>query len=389
MTAIYLDHAATTPVDPRVKEAMLPYFDLEYGNPSSVHRLGRKARFVIEECRERVAALIGAEPSEVIFTSGGTESDNLAVRGGLMASGRPHGVTSAAEHEAVLRPFQRLGRRGEPVTVLRPAGNGSVSVRQLEEVLQPETGLVSFMHANNEVGTLSPIAEMVELCRRNGTLMHTDAVQTAGLMPLDVGELGVDLMSASAHKFYGPKGAGLLFIRSGVDLHPLIEGGAQERRRRGGTENVPAIAGLTEALTLARQEGDEWYARILSLRRRLLNGLAAMIPGEYRLNTPQSEDQTVPGIVNLSFPPSDGHRLDGEMLLLNLDMEGVLVSAGSACTSGAVEPSHVLRAMAVPDDTAAASVRFSLGKGTTDEEIDRAIDVLTKTLRRMKRQVTA
>lgn len=386
---IYLDHAATTPIDPRVREVMTPYLDSQFGNASSVHRLGRRARFVVEECRERVADAIGAEPGEIIFTSGGTEADNLAIKGALMAASGGHLITSAAEHEAVLRPAEAHARRGEPLTLLEPDPFGRVTAGMVENALEPQTTLVSLMHANNEVGTLTAVREIAALCREAGVAFHTDAVQTMGLLRVDVGEMGVDLLSASAHKIYGPKGAGFLFVRGGVELAPLIEGGAQERRRRGGTENVAGIVGLTEALTLAIRESDARRSKAEGLRRHLLAALDAALDGIFRLSTPRDPSLAVPNIVNVHFPPVDGATLDGEMLLLNLDMEGVLVSAGSACTSGAMEPSHVLRAMGIEDRAAQAAVRFSFGKDTTEQELTLAVERLAGIVRRIRKRAVA
>ncbi len=352
MRRVYLDHAATTPLDPRVFEAMLPFWKEHFGNASSVHALGRKARFAVEESRERVAAHLGAEPAEVVFTSGGTEADNAALKG-LLGTARRHLVTSAAEHEAVLRPAEALGAAGHPVTFLTPQPTGTVTAEQVAAALTEQTGLVSLMHANNEVGTLTPVRAVAEVCRARGVPLHCDAVQTAGLLPLDVTDLGVDLLSLSAHKFYGPKGVGALYVRGGVEVRPLVEGGAQERRRRGGTENVAAVVGMAAALDLAREESSHRLTHLAALRDRLAGHLR--------------------------------QALDGEMLLLNLDVEGVMASAGSACTSGALEPSHVLLAMGRDRATAAAAVRFSIGKDNTADEIDYAADRLAAIVRRMRR----
>lgn len=387
MRKVYLDHAATTPLDPRVLEAMLPYLKDHFGNASSVHAMGRRARFAVEECREQVAGLLGAEPGEIIFTSGGTESNNAALRGMLHGQKR-HLITSAAEHEAVVRPAERLQEEGWPVTILTPKAHGAATCPQVAQALTDETGLVSLMHANNEVGTLTPLDAIVALCHARGVPVHTDAVQTAGLLRLGVDELGVDLLSLSGHKFYGPKGTGVLYVRGGIDFKPLIEGGSQERRRRGGTENVPGIVGLAKALALAYDEASERIARLTALRDRLHRLLHEALEVPYVVNTPlEHEGGAAPHIVNLAFPPIDGRPVDGEMLLLNLDMEGVMASAGSACTSGALEPSHVLSAMGLDRATASAAVRFSLGKDTTAEDIDYAVEKLVGILRRMTRGV--
>lgn len=363
---------------------MLPYLREHFGNASSVHGPGRRVRFAVEDSRERVAALLGAEPGEIVFTSGGTEADNLALKGVLSAMPGKRLVTGATEHEAILRPAERLAASGVPVTILPPGPEGFVTVEQLRGTLSPEVGLVSLMHANNETGALTPVPEVAALCRPHGILVHTDAVQTAGLLPVDVRALGVDLLSLSAHKFYGPKGAGVLYVRGGVDLVPIIEGGAQERRRRGGTENVAAVVGLARALELAQAEAEERIAHVTALRDRLVAGLREQLGDTFVFNTPLGGSAAAPHVVSIAFPPVDGEPLDGEMLLLNMDLEGVAVSAGSACTSGAVEPSHVLLAMGLARPTASAALRFSLGKDTTAEEVDEAVAALGRVVRRMR-----
>lgn len=388
MTRVYLDHAATTPLDPEVLEAMKPYMTERYGNASSVHQLGRQARVAMEEARERVAACLGAESSEIIFTSGGTEADNLALKGVLAAASTeeaPAGlITSAAEHKAVLEPAQRMAEEGRPVTILSPDAHGAVAPEQVEEAIDDRTALVSLMHTNNEIGVQTDIPAVADVCRANDVLLHCDAVQAVGLQPLDVEELGADLLSLSGHKFYGPKGIGVLYVRNGVDLGPLVEGGSQERDRRGGTENVPAAIGLADALERAVDETERRSEHLSRLQRRLIDGLDEAVPGEYVLNTPVGEAPVAPHVVNVAFPPEGDDPLDGEMLILNLDMEGVLVSAGSACTSGALEPSHVLSAIGLDRPTASAAVRFSLGVSTTEEEVDYALEKLHTTLQRMR-----
>ena len=380
---IYLDHAATTPLDARVLEAMEPYLKESFGNASSVHGLGRKARVAVEDARERVAALLGAETGEIVFTSGGTESNNAALKGVLNDSWRGL-VTSAAEHEAVLMPAERMQKAGRPVTVLQPGVHGAVTVKQVEEALSDETALVSLMHANNELGTLTPIREIADLCRAHNVVLHCDAVQSAGLLALDVNKLGVDLLSLSAHKFYGPKGVGALYVRGGIDVEPIVEGGSQERKRRAGTENVPAIVGLARALELAVEEAEVRTERIIRLRNRLQHNLEEALGGQYVLNTPVGRADVAPHVLNIAFPPRDGQVYDGEMILLNLDMKDICASAGSACTSGALEPSHVLRAVGLDDDTAAGALRFSLGKANTEDDVDRAVDALAEAIERMK-----
>ncbi|PSQ97259.1 MAG: cysteine desulfurase NifS [Bacteroidetes bacterium SW_9_63_38] len=384
MERVYLDHAATTPLAPEVLEAMTPHMTEHYGNASSVHQLGRDARVTLEEARERIAECLGAEPSEIVFTSGGTEADNLALKGVLAAAGDNEGlVTSAAEHEAVLRPAERLQEQGHPVTILTPEEGGAVTAAQVEAALDDRTALVSLMHTNNEIGVRTDVPAIAEACSAHDVLLHCDAVQAAGLYDLDVEALGVDLLSMSAHKFHGPKGVGALYVRSGVDLGPLVEGGSQERERRGGTENVPGVVGMAKALERAVASAEERRAHLATLQRRLVDGLDAATPCPYVLNTPIENDIVAPHVVNVAFPPVDGEPVDGEMLILNLDMQGVLVSAGSACTSGALEPSHVLSAIGRDRETASAAVRFSLGIDTTTDEIDYALEQLRATLERM------
>lgn len=385
MRTVYLDHAATTPLDPRVLEAMLPYLKEHFGNASSVHALGRKARFAVDEAREEIAALLRAEPGEVVFTSGGTEADNAALRGVLRESA-PGLVTSAAEHEAILRPAEALAREGHPVAVLPPAAHGAVGAEQVAEALTERTGLVSLLYVNNETGAATDIGAVADVCRSRNVLYHTDAVQAAGLLDLDVDRLGVDLLSISAHKFYGPKGVGVLYVRGGVDFRPLVEGGAQERRRRGGTENVAAVVGMAKALAFAAEEAAVRAAHVADLRDRLYRQLREALGDAFVLNTPLEAGRAAPHVLNIAFPPQDGRMIDGEMLLLNLDMEGVLVSSGSACTSGALEPSHVLLALGLDRETASAAVRFSLGYGNTEADVDYAVERLSGIVRRMQRK---
>lgn len=384
MERVYLDHAATTPLAPEVLAAMKPHLTEHYGNASSVHQLGRQARVTLEEARERIAGCIGAAPSEIVFTSGGTEADNLALKGVMATADEGAGlVTSTAEHEAVLRPAERLREQGNPVALLTPEDGGAVTASQVEEAISRETALVSLMHTNNEIGVRTDVSAIAEVCAEHDVLLHCDAVQAAGLYDLDVDALGVDLLSMSAHKFHGPKGVGALYVRSGVDLGPLLEGGSQERERRGGTENVPGVVGMAEALERAVSTADERRKHLSTLQRRLVDGLDAATPCSYVLNTPIDDAPVAPHVVNVAFPPADGEPVDGEMLILNLDMQGVLVSAGSACTSGALEPSHVLTALGLNRETAAAAVRFSMGTDTTTDDVDYALDQLQTTLQRM------
>lgn len=377
---IYLDNHATTRVDPRVVEAMLPHFTTTYGNAASVsHRFGWEAAEAVERGREQVARLIGAEPREIILTSGGTESNNLALKGALLGRrGRGnHVVTAATEHKSVLDPLKRLAREGWELTVVPPAPDGFVSVESIAAVLTDQTVLVSVMAANNEVGTLNPIAGIGRLCRARGILFHTDAIQAVGKMPLDVNDACVDLLSLSAHKIYGPKGAGALFVRRGdppVRLVPLFDGGGHERGFRSGTVAVPLVVGLGEAAALAGREQAEESVRILALRERLHAAIAERVPA-IRLNGHTT--LRLPGNLNLSFA-----GVDGEALMMA--MRDVAVSSGSACTSANPEPSHVLRAMGVDEAMARASLRFGLGRFTTAEEIDFAADAVAGAVSRLR-----
>ncbi|MFQ5569427.1 MAG: cysteine desulfurase family protein [Rhodothermales bacterium] len=389
MRRIYLDHAATTPLDSRVLEVMVPYLKEHFGNASSVHALGRRARFAIEESRECMAAHLGAQPGEIIFTSGGTEANNAALHG-MLSGERRHLVTSAAEHEAILRPAEAHAAKGHPVTFLLPQPHGAVSPEKVREALSGNTGLVSLMHANNEIGTMTPISDVAKVCHEQGVPIHCDAVQTAGLFRLNVDDLGVDLMTISGHKFYGPKGVGALYVRGGLEFEPFVVGGAQERWRRGGTENVAAVVGLAEAFDLAMRERDERAAHLTRLRDRLYMLLREAVGDAFVANTPFDLDVPIaPHVVNIAFPPEDGAPLDGEMLLLNLDMAGIMASAGSACTSGALEPSRVLLALGRDRATASASVRFSLGKDNTTDDIDEAVERLVNILQRMRTKIRA
>ena len=391
MREVYLDHAATTPLDPAVLAAMRPHLTEHFGNPSSPHARGREARVALEEARSGLAECIGAEPSEIIFTSGGTEADNLALRGVLGKTKDAPLVTGAAEHKAVLEPAEALRDEGRRVRILAPGPDGAVRPDQVAQALaEAETkaedqpsALVSLMHTNNEVGARTKLAEIAEICRAHDALLHTDAVQAAGY-GLDVKALGVDLASLSAHKFYGPKGVGALYVRSGVELDPLVRGGSQERARRAGTENVAAVVGMAEALRRATEAAVERSAHLRGLQQHLAGRLRAAFGEEIRFNTPLGEADAAPHVLSVSFPAEeDESPLDGEMLLLNLDVEGVRASAGSACTSGALEPSHVLQAMGLPRATAAATVRFSFGKDTTEADLDHAADALDAVVGRM------
>lgn len=368
---IYLDHNATTPLDPAVADRMMAVLRDDFGNASSVHHFGQRAKAVIDEARSAVAALIGAEPGDVTFTGSGTESDNIAIRGvaeALELAGRRHLIASSIEHEAVLNTFKALAKRGWKTTLLPVGESGVVPVDALRAALTADTALVSIMQANNEVGTIQPIAELAQVARAKGALFHTDAVQSAGKIPISVKGLGVDLLSLSAHKFNGPKGVGAIWTRRGVRLTPPITGGRQERGRRAGTENVAGIAGCGVAAALAARKLVSEAARLGPLRDRLEAGIVSHVPGTV-VNGAGSP--RVPNTTNISF-----ERVEAESLLIALDLEGVAVSTGSACSSGTLEPSHVLRAMGFPPHRTQNSIRFSLGAGNTEAEIDHVISIM-------------
>jgi cysteine desulfurase len=376
---IYLDHNATTPVDPAVADAMSRALTHLFGNPSSVHYYGQQAKAALDEARSAVAALVGAEPSEVVFTGSGTESDNLAIRGvaeALEHTPRRHLIASGIEHEAVLNTFKALAKRGWKTTLLPMDATGVVSADRLREAVTDETALVSVMHANNEIGTIQPIAELAALAHARGALFHTDAVQTAGKIPINVRALGVDLLSLSAHKFYGPKGAGAVWIKRGVRLLPSSTGGKQERNRRAGTENTAGLIGMGVAASLALSRMRDEAPRVAALRDRLEDGILSLVPNTEVNGT---RDRRVPNTTNISF-----ERVEAESLLIALDLEGIAVSTGSACSSGTLEPSHVLRAMNLPSHRAQNSIRFSLGVGNTEEQIDRVISVLPTVVKKLR-----
>lgn len=375
---IYLDYNATTPVDPAVLDAMLPYFAESFGNASSIHSPGQRARGAVDASRASVAALMGAKPSEIVFTSGGTESDNLALFGVVAASQEPrkHIVTTAIEHHAVLNAAQALEKLGIAVTYVPVGREGVVDPEDIRRALKPETILISVMHANNELGTIQPIEEIGRIAAAAKVIFHCDAVQTAGKIPLDVNRLGVDLLTISAHKFYGPKGAGAIYVRSGTPLEPQFHGGHHERDRRPGTENVPGIVGLGKAAELARKNMMTDCARITTLRNRLEDALLATC-AEARVNGNRA--QRVSNTSNISF-----HAAGGEALVIALDLQGIACSTGAACSSGAVGPSHVLMAIGLSPDEARSSLRFSLGRNTTLEEIDQAIALIPQAVERLR-----
>lgn len=378
MKRIYLDHGATTPLHPEVLEAMLPYFGQVFGNPSSVHSFGREARRALDESREKAALALGAAPEEIIFTSGGTEANNLAIQGvaeALSARGR-HLITSAVEHHAVLDTVKALGKRGYAVTLLPVDGCGMVNPGDLKQAIRDDTVLVSVMTANNEIGTVQPIEDLARICRERGVYFHTDAVQAIGNIPLNLKEWPVDLLSLSAHKFYGPKGVGALFVRRGTKLAKLAFGGGQERKMRPGTENLPGIVGLAKAIELAVTDIPARSTSMAALRDHLIASLMEQIE-KVRLNG--HPVQRLPGNVNVSVS-----YVEGESLLLDLDLKGIAASSGSACTSGSLEASHVLMACGLDHQTAHGSLRLTLGHGNTLEEVDYTVATLKESVARLR-----
>ena len=370
MKRIYLDYAATTPTHPDVVKAMLPYFTEAFGNPSSIYSYGQEAKGAIEEARVKVASLISARGEEIVFTSGGTEADNFAIKGVAFANERKgnHIITSPIEHHAVTETCNFLKRRRFRITYLPVDGYGMVDPDDVRKAITDKTILISVMRANNEMGTIEPIAEIARIAREAGVYFHTDAVQAVGHIPVDVNELGVDLLSMSAHKLYGPKGVGALYIRKGTKLTPFMHGGEQERRRRASTENVPGIVGFGKAAELARQEMSKEAERLTSLRDRLVKGLLERIDHTHLNGHPIIR---LPNNVNVSVD-----FVEGESMLLTLDLEGICASTGSACSSSSLEPSHMLLAIGLSHEQAHGSLRFSLGKWTTEEDIERVLDVL-------------
>jgi cysteine desulfurase len=376
---VYFDYNATTPLAPEVTEAVVRATRDVFGNASSIHHFGQQAKGAMDDARTAVATLLNGDPSEVVFTSGGTESDNFALRGAadaLEPTGRRHLIASAVEHEAVLNTLKSLARRGWRTTLLPVDHTGIVSADRLREAITADTAVVSVMHANNEIGTIQPIAALATIAHERGALMHTDAVQSVGKIPVDVRALGVDLLSLSAHKFNGPKGAGVLWIKRGTRMQPIATGGKHERNRRAGTENVPAIAGLGVAARLAAGKLSSEAARVAALRDRLEAGILHGVPGT-AVNG--AADQRVPNTTNISF-----ERVEAESLLIALDLEGIAVSTGSACSSGTLEPSHVLRAMGLPMHRTQNSLRFSLGMFSTEEEVDRVVEVLPRLVEKLR-----
>ena len=379
MKTIYLDHAATTPVRQEVLDAMVPYFSEIFGNASSIHMVGQRAKKALENARAVIAGCIGADPKEIFFTSGGTESDNLATKGVAHANKTKgmHLITTKIEHHAVLNCCKSLEEERFEITYLPVDQCGVVLSPALEEAIRPDTVLLSVMLANNETGTIQPVSEIAAIARKKRILLHTDAVQATGKIPVSVNELGVDLLSISGHKIYGPKGIGALYIRKGTRIYPLLHGGHHERQMRAGTENIPAIVGLAKAVELAQAELPSIIKHLTGLRDRLEQGIREKISHVHVNGHPI---QKLPNILNVNF-----EFIDGEALLLALDMRGIAVSTGSACTSGATEPSHVLRAMGVKPTLAQGSIRFSLGRENTESEIDFVLDSLVEMVSQLRK----
>ena len=376
MSRIYLDHNATTPVRPEVRDRMLPFLGELFGNPSSAHSFGQEVKVQLDEARQRIADQLGASPNEVIFTSGGTESDNAALKGVALANGSGHIVTTVIEHPAVMQSASYLAKKGFEVTYVKVGSDGVIDPDDIRKAVRSDTILVSVMHINNEVGTIQPLTEISEITREAGVPLHTDAVQSFGKLPTRVDDLGVDLLSIAAHKLYGPKGVGVLYVRKGTRIDPLIIGGAQEKRRRSGTENIGGIVGFGEAIVHAEKEREDVYNKLAVLRKRFVDSVTDRIP-----------DVVINGNHSLTFPSTISlsvSRVEGESLLLSLDMEGVAISTGSACSSGSLEPSHVLVAMGMDIVLAQGTLRFSMGRGTTDEEIDYVLEVFPPIVERLR-----
>jgi len=378
MDTIYIDHGATTPTDPEVLGAMMRYFANHYGNPSSIHSFGREARRAVEAARAQVAALIGADPTEIVFTGSGTEADNMALLGTAFAvtAGKNHIITSAIEHPAVLNTCKHLEAKGFSVTYLPVDSQGLLDPEVVMQAVTGKTFLISIMHANNEIGTLEPLSEIAFIARERGILMHTDAVQSVGKIPEQVNDLGVDLLSLTGHKFYGPKGAGALYIRRETPIVPILFGGHQEDGRRTGTENVPGIVGLGKACEIAARDIPRQMDRLNALRMRLEKRIKEAIADVFINGHPF---RRLPNILSVSF-----RSVSGEDVVRELDQQAIIVSAGAACTSGTIHLSHVLAAIRLPEDIAIGTVRFSLGKETTEAQIDRIADVLPEIITRLR-----
>ena len=378
MKRIYLDYAATTPVHPEVVAAMLPYFTDVFGNPSSIHSFGQEAKAALEEARDKIAPLVGAREEEIVFTSGGTEADNLAIKGIAYANeGKGnHIITTSIEHHAVAESCKFLEKRGFEVTYLPVDSYGLVDPQDVKMAITDKTILISVMHANNEVGTIEPIAEICKIARERGIYFHTDAVQTVGHIPVDVNELGVDLLAMSAHKLYGPKGVGALYIRKGTKVIPFMHGGEHERRRRAGTENVAAIVGFGKAAEIAQRDMDAEAKHLIPLREKLISGLMGRIEHIHLNGHPT---RRLPNNVNVSI-----EFVEGESMLLNLDLEGIAASTGSACSSSSLQPSHVLLALGLSHELSHGSLRFTWGRETTEGEIERVLEILPQIVAKLR-----
>jgi len=381
MRNVYLDNAATTPVDEEVLQAILPFYKTQFGNPNSAHSLGRDVHVAVEDAREAIATSIGADPSEIIFTSGGTESDNAAIKGVADAMGKNEIITTRIEHHAVLHPVECGKRVGLKPVYLEVDENGRVTPEQVEAALTDDTALVSLMYVNNEIGTIHPIKEIANVCKKHNVPFHSDTVQSAGKLSIDVNDIDIDLMSMSGHKIYGPKGIGILYVRNGTPWIPWMQGGSQERRRRGGTLNAPGIVGFGKAFELAHQRMEENQMKFAGLNQQLSSGLKKLFGDRVRFNS--NIETGVPHIINVTLLNEKREPLDGEMLLLNLDMEGIAVSNGSACTSGAIEPSHVLTNLGLSDQLAKSSIRISMGKHNKSKDITYFLNKIEKVLERM------
>ena len=378
MQRIYLDYAATTPTDPNVVQAMLPYFHDAFGNPSAIYSYGQEAKNALEEARGKVARLIGARDEEIIFTSGGTEADNFALKGAAYANQKKgnHIITSAIEHHAVLESCKFLGKMGYKITYLPVDKYGLVDPDSVKKAITDKTILISVMHANNEIGTIQPISEIGKIAKEAGILFHSDAVQTAGHIPVNVNELGVDLLSMSGHKLYGPKGVGVLYTRKGSKLTPFMHGGGQERGRRASTENVPGIVGLGQAAELAGQDLEGETQRLIGLRDKLISGIVQKVDRTHLNGHPVKR---LPNNVNISV-----EFVEGESMCLNMDIVGICASTGSACSSGSLEASHVLLAIGLEHVQAHGSLRFTLGKWTTEEEIEKVLEILPRIIGKLR-----
>ncbi len=385
--AIYLDHSATTPVDPRVVEAMLPYFTEKFGNASSLHRWGQAALTALDTARREVAAILNCDPREIIFTSGGSEADNLALRGAAFAQRARgnHIITTPIEHHAVINTAEHLAKEfGFEVTRVPVDRRGVVNPDDIARAITPRTTLVSVMYANNEVGTIEPLREIAKIvksaqerARGRAIVFHTDAVQAGGYLPLDVRELGVDMLSLGAHKFHGPKGVGALYVKSGTPLLPTQTGGSHERSRRAGTENIPYIVGLARALKIAQEDRDATNARLAAMREKLIEGVLERVAGAELTGDPKNR---LPGHASFVIPGAVGDEM-----VLGLDLAGIAASTGSACTAGSLEPSHVLAAMGYPADIARGALRLTLGRGNTDEDVERAVDAVADVVGKLRR----